>query len=61
LEIDLSFLNLDSYEARIYQDGINADRMAGDFQRIARTAAKKEKLKITLAAGGGFVARLTGK
>ena len=61
LEIDLSFLNLDSYEARIYQDGINADRMAGDFQRIARTVAKKEKLKITLAAGGGFVARLTGK
>lgn len=61
LEIDLSFLTGNSYDARIYQDGMNADRMANDFQKISRVVEKNEKLKIKLAAGGGFAARLIGK
>jgi alpha-glucosidase len=61
LEIDLSFLDKNTYEARIYQDGINADRMASDFQRVERTLARTEKLKIGLTAGGGFAARLRRK
>jgi alpha-glucosidase len=61
LEIDLSFLDKNTYDARILEDGINADRMASDFERIVRTVTKNEKLKVKLAGGGGFVARLTGK
>lgn len=55
--IDLSFLGGAKYEAQIYQDGINTDRMASDYQRLTKTFKKGDKLLIKMAAGGGFAAR----
>jgi alpha-glucosidase len=58
LTVDLSFLGEGSYSASIYQDGINADRYAGDYKKIARTVTAKDNLSIQLAPGGGWAARL---
>ena len=61
MTIDLSFLDNSNYEAQIYQDGMNADRVASDFQKITKTLKKADKLQIKMAAGGGFAARLIKK
>jgi len=41
-----------------YQDGVNADRMASDYKRVAIEVNKSAKLKIKLAPGGGWAARI---
>ena len=58
IEIDLSFLETGNYEARILQDGVNANQVASDFRKVIQTVKKGDKLKIKLASGGGFAIRL---
>jgi alpha-glucosidase len=58
-EIDLSFLNGGEYNAVIFSDGINADRFAQDYKKDKTAITKDDKLKIKMAPGGGFVARIT--
>jgi len=58
LTADLSFLGAGSYEAQIYQDGVNADRYAGDYKKTTRTVTAKDKIEVKLAPGGGWAARL---
>lgn len=59
LELDLSFLPSGNYKIEIFRDGINADRYAGDY-KIERTDVKSgQKMKIHLAPGGGWAARIT--
>jgi len=41
-----------------YQDGVNADRMASDYKKTTTTVTKNTKLKIHLAPGGGWAARI---
>jgi len=41
-----------------YQDGINADRMASDYKKTASVVTRSSKLKVHLAPGGGYAARL---
>lgn len=59
LTIDLSFLPAGSHEAVIFSDGVNADRDATDWQSETRTVTAKDKLKVHLAPGGGWTARVT--
>lgn len=59
LEVDLGFLDRGIYEALIYEDGINADRYAGDYRKKIKTLSSGEKLHIFLAPGGGWVVRLS--
>lgn len=54
----LSFLGEGSYTAEIYQDGVNADRVAIDYKKVVKTVGANDKLDIHLAPGGGWVARL---
>jgi alpha-glucosidase len=61
LTADLSFLGKGSYTAQIYQDGVNADRYAGDYKKVSRTVTAKDKLQIQLAPGGGWAARIWQK
>lgn len=61
ITVDLSFLDNSTYDAQIYQDGINADRIASDYQKITKTLKKTNKLQVKMAAGGGFAARLVRK
>ncbi len=59
LELDLSFLPAGSYRMDIFQDGINADRHAEDYKHMIITVKAGDKMKIHLAPGGGYAARLT--
>jgi alpha-glucosidase len=58
LDVDLSFLGGGSYQADIYRDGPNADRVGIDYQREKRSMSSAERLRIHLAPGGGYVARI---
>lgn len=55
--VDLSFLDPGGYTAHIYSDGPNASRYASDFQKQVQPVTQNSRLKIDMAAGGGWVAR----
>jgi len=56
--IDLSFLSKGNYRAVIFRDGINADRDATDYKKETIKVTSSDKLKIQLAPGGGWAARI---
>ncbi|MCW3092547.1 MAG: hypothetical protein JWP81_3616 [Ferruginibacter sp.] len=56
--IDLSFLGDGIFEAEIFRDGVNANRDATDYKRELVPVSSKDKLKIHLANGGGWAARI---
>jgi len=58
ITLDLSFLGEGNYRAIIFKDGINADRDATDYKAEEAIVTSSEKLKIQLAPGGGWVARI---
>lgn len=58
LDIDLSFLPDGNFTMDAYQDGINADRNASDYRKITMQVNKGTKLKLSLASGGGWAARI---
>lgn len=58
LDLDLSFLPEGSFTMDAYQDGVNADRNASDYKKITQQVTRSTKLKIHLAPGGGFAARI---
>lgn len=58
LVIDFSYLDEGSYNLKIWQDGINADRNGSDFKVLKGVITKTDKHRIKLAPGGGFVAIL---
>lgn len=57
-ELDLSFLGEGNYKAEIFRDGINADREASDYKHEVIDLPTNRKLKISMAPGGGYVARI---
>jgi alpha-glucosidase len=57
--VDLGFLPPGSYEAAVYKDGINAGRDATDYTKEKLTVRSGDKLRLHLAPGGGWVARIT--
>ncbi|HEX7315942.1 MAG TPA: glycoside hydrolase family 97 protein [Pyrinomonadaceae bacterium] len=58
LEVDFSFLPEGEFKMDAYQDGVNADRAAFDYKRVAGRADRRTRMKIKLAEGGGWAARL---
>jgi alpha-glucosidase len=58
MDIDFSFLPEGNFEMSAYQDGVNADRMASDYKLVTTPVTRTTKLKITLAPGGGWAARI---
>lgn len=58
-EVDLSFLGDERYQMTAYKDGINADRYASDYRVETRTVSGSDSIRIQMAPGGGFAARLT--
>ncbi len=58
LDLDLSFLPAGNLKMEAYQDGVNADRMAGDYKLVRSQVSRDSKLKIRLAPGGGWAARI---
>ena len=59
LEVDFSFLPEGSFHMEAFQDGANADRMASDYKMSKDQVSKTTRLKIKLAPGGGWAARIT--
>ncbi len=59
MELDLSFLPAGEFVMEIFQDGINADKHAQDYKHIKRNVRQGEKMKISLAPGGGWVAKIS--
>jgi alpha-glucosidase len=59
MDLDLSFLPAGKYSMDIFQDGINADRYAGDYKHLKTFVKSGDKVKIHLAPGGGWAARIT--
>ncbi len=58
LDIDLSFLPPGSYWMEAYEDGINADRNGSDYRQTKMQVDRTTKLKLKLASGGGWAARI---
>jgi alpha-glucosidase len=58
LDLDLSFLPAGNYSMEIYRDGINADKYAGDYKLLKTSVKSGDKMKIHLAPGGGWAARI---
>lgn len=58
LELDLSFLPAGNYEVESFADGVNADRAARDYRKQIAPLAQDRMLKIRMAPGGGFAARI---
>jgi alpha-glucosidase len=58
LEIDFSFLPEGNFQMDAYQDGENAGRMASDYKLVKSQVNRASKLKIKLAPGGGWAARI---
>ena len=59
LDVSLAFLDAGSYAATIVSDGMNADRYAADYRIDTLQAGQGSTLKLRLAPGGGYVARLS--
>ncbi len=57
-EFDLSFLATGNYQLTNWADGVNADRNASDYTKQTRSVTSKDTIKIHLAPGGGWAARL---
>jgi len=58
LELDLSFLGPGNYKAEIFRDGINADKNATDYVHETINVPANKKLKVNMAPGGGYTARI---
>jgi alpha-glucosidase len=58
LVVDFAFLGEGRYEADIFEDGLNADRHGNDFSRSKKLISESDVIKLKLAPGGGWVARI---
>jgi alpha-glucosidase len=58
-ELPTDFLKPGKYHIEIIEDGINANTRAEDYKKTVRDFPSGEILKLHLASGGGWVARIT--
>lgn len=58
LDIDLSFLGDGNFEAEIFRDGANANKVAEDYKKEIIKIPSGKKLSIQMAPGGGHVMKI---
>ena len=58
LTLDLSFLPEGNYTVVLYRDGMNADRVATDYRKETMELPADRQLKVRMAPGGGFAAKI---
>ena len=61
LTLNLGFLGEGEWTMEIFRDGVNADRAARDFKRESYPVPADRNVRIHMAPGGGWAARLTRK
>lgn len=59
IELSTDFLSSGRYQIEIIEDGINASTAATDYKLSRRQITAGEPLKLELAPGGGWLARIT--
>jgi len=59
LEVDFSFLPAGSFQMEAWQDGVNASRRGEDYRKVKSPVSASTRLKIHLAEGGGWAARVS--
>ncbi|MDP4151411.1 MAG: glycoside hydrolase family 97 protein [Bacteroidota bacterium] len=57
--VHFDFLGSGTYNAEIFTDGPNANRVGNDYIRSERRIVKGDELRIDMANGGGFAIRLS--
>ncbi len=57
-DLPLDFLENGTYQMEFVEDGINADQRAIDYIKKSQTVTRGDTVRIRLAPGGGWVARL---
>ena len=58
LDLDFSFLPPGNFQMDSYEDGPNADRRGNDYKKRKSDVNKNTRLKINMAGGGGWAARI---
>ena len=58
MSVDLSFLDNGEYTMTVFKDGVNANTEATDYKREISKVKAGDQLKIHLAQGGGWAARI---
>jgi alpha-glucosidase len=61
VEVPLTFLGDGVWEATVWSDGVNADRIGTDYRRGVADVEPSGTIRLDLAAGGGAVVRLQRK
>ena len=61
LELDLSFLGEGNFQAEIFKDGINADKIASDYNTGIIDVPSSKRMFISLSPGGGCAMRIAKK
>jgi len=57
LVLDLGFIG--GGKMTVFQDGINADRIARDYRKVESTLPADGKVQVHMAPGGGWAAKIT--
>lgn len=58
LDVDFSFLPAGNFQMESYEDGPNADRIGIDYKKRKSRVTKNSRMKISMAPGGGWAARI---
>ncbi len=58
MTVELGFLPAGRYSVEIFKDGANAHRAARDYAKEEQTVVPGDKLKLHMAPGGGWVAKI---
>lgn len=58
LDLHFSFLPPGTYHMVLFRDGVNADRNGTDYRMTTRRISNKDSIRVHLAPGGGFAARI---
>ncbi|MBO6160688.1 MAG: glycoside hydrolase family 97 C-terminal domain-containing protein, partial [Bacteroidales bacterium] len=58
LTLDLSFIGPDARTMTAFQDGVNAHRAARDYRRTVVALPADGQVKIHMAPGGGWAAKI---
>ena len=54
ITLDFSFLGKGTYEATLFQDGVNADEQAADYRKEVFRVDSSTRRSVRMASGGGF-------